>query len=455
MFNNIVLDIFTGLIFIFLLYSLLATILQEIVARTFNLRSKLLLNAIRIMLQDRNQESDENDNPLFKTVTRFFNSFYLSISRYFNPLPPGKFIKAFYKHPSIKYLGESSWQSKPSYLEPSNFSATIMKLLRGSDYNGSEPQMNAIYRSLFNAGQNNVMVETGTETITAEIEPETLQQIRQLYIDAKKDADRFKTLLEDWFNQTMDRASGWYKRQTQWILFFIGLTIAFTFNVDTIAIYRLLAKDKTARQNLIQLVISSKPAMDSLNKKLKPVISKDSSFQKSIPVILKAANGRDSTVYDTVWKYSETKTINLTDKELANAYQLVQSDIDKASSIAALGRPDEDSCRRCGVLVDSLKKSTNEVTSKAIKDSIDYYNRTFQCAGNPYQGKGIERLLGWILTALAISLGAPFWFDLLNKIIQLRGTGPKPKTADGDTATTNSGNKNTGDPGSSPVQRVG
>ena len=31
--------------------------------------------------------------------------------------------------------------------------------------------------------------------------------------------------------------------------------------------------------------------------------------------------------------------------------------------------------------------------------------------------------LGWIITALAISLGAPFWFDLLNKLVKFRGTG--------------------------------
>jgi hypothetical protein len=35
--------------------------------------------------------------------------------------------------------------------------------------------------------------------------------------------------------------------------------------------------------------------------------------------------------------------------------------------------------------------------------------------------------LGWILTALSVLFGAPFWFDLLTKIAQLRGTGPKPK----------------------------
>jgi hypothetical protein len=36
------------------------------------------------------------------------------------------------------------------------------------------------------------------------------------------------------------------------------------------------------------------------------------------------------------------------------------------------------------------------------------------------------QLVGWLLTGLAISLGAPFWFDLLNKFIVIRST-VKPK----------------------------
>jgi hypothetical protein len=38
----------------------------------------------------------------------------------------------------------------------------------------------------------------------------------------------------------------------------------------------------------------------------------------------------------------------------------------------------------------------------------------------------VMRVLGWLITALAVSLGAPFWFDLLNKFIVIRGT-VKPK----------------------------
>jgi hypothetical protein len=35
--------------------------------------------------------------------------------------------------------------------------------------------------------------------------------------------------------------------------------------------------------------------------------------------------------------------------------------------------------------------------------------------------------LGWLLTALAISLGAPFWFDILNKVVSIRAAGKAPE----------------------------
>jgi len=35
-------------------------------------------------------------------------------------------------------------------------------------------------------------------------------------------------------------------------------------------------------------------------------------------------------------------------------------------------------------------------------------------------------LLGWIITAAAALFGAPFWFDTLQSIIRLKGSGPSP-----------------------------
>ena len=40
-----------------------------------------------------------------------------------------------------------------------------------------------------------------------------------------------------------------------------------------------------------------------------------------------------------------------------------------------------------------------------------------------------ERILGWLITILALCLGAPFWFDVLNKFINIRSAGKSPGEA--------------------------
>lgn len=42
-------------------------------------------------------------------------------------------------------------------------------------------------------------------------------------------------------------------------------------------------------------------------------------------------------------------------------------------------------------------------------------------------GTAVTHAPGWILAAFAATLGAPFWFDLLSRFVQIRGTGRKPK----------------------------
>ncbi len=37
-------------------------------------------------------------------------------------------------------------------------------------------------------------------------------------------------------------------------------------------------------------------------------------------------------------------------------------------------------------------------------------------------------LAGWLITIVALGVGAPFWFDTLNRIVNLRQTGPRPNS---------------------------
>jgi hypothetical protein len=41
------------------------------------------------------------------------------------------------------------------------------------------------------------------------------------------------------------------------------------------------------------------------------------------------------------------------------------------------------------------------------------------------------KIFGLLLTALAVSLGAPFWFDVLNKIMSVRAAGRPPAPSPG------------------------
>src|SRR2546423_868176 len=52
------------------------------------------------------------------------------------------------------------------------------------------------------------------------------------------DAQKARENIEFWFNTSMDRVSGWYKRRAQRALFVIGLIVAIGLNIDTVRILR-------------------------------------------------------------------------------------------------------------------------------------------------------------------------------------------------------------------------
>ena len=51
------------------------------------------------------------------------------------------------------------------------------------------------------------------------------RRLKPLVADAQKDVERLRTNLEAWYDDTMARVSGWYKRKTQIILIVIGIVL--------------------------------------------------------------------------------------------------------------------------------------------------------------------------------------------------------------------------------------
>ena len=73
-----------------------------------------------------------------------------------------------------------------------------------------------------------------------------------------------------------------------------------------------------------------------------------------------------------------------------------------------------------GTSLDELEESHRAATVKALPVS---WNRGLPEDGVEW-GKSI---VGWLITVVAISLGAPFWFDLLGRVSNLRGSGGQQK----------------------------
>ncbi len=491
MFNNAALDVFIGLVFVFLLYSLLATILQEIIATRFDFRAKVLEKAILRMLEDGKTPTGVAYMDRMVGLLHIFN---------LKSLMKGKKVAPwFYAHPLTKYLAEDNWYSKPAYLSASNFSKVLMDLLKGFDRPESQA-IQSIHESI-TAGVIHKLPISTADTANPAIKkilknenipnatPQQLSEqtvplntstaffLRSLWQDSGADPEKFKEKLEQWFDDTMKRATGWYKKYTRIVLFVIGFGVAYFFNVDTIAIHRILSNNETAREQMVQMAIAGKDHLDPA--KLLPGDSSKAS----------------SSLLDST-------------------YKLVAADAEKANGILGLGTPWKDTCKMCRKLsddttyqkrFDSLQRITNKINDSIalISNTIALHQNQIKALQNtknseelskiilqlvadstllkqlhaqqqpefqkmkfmkercayihqmtagkwfrfsPNQAGGGETFVGWLITAFAIMLGAPFWFDLLSKLISLRGVGTKEST--------NSTNTNTGSVTGSPVNPV-
>ncbi|WP_291912108.1 hypothetical protein [Chitinophaga sp. CB10] len=354
MFSNLAIDVALGLVFIYLLYSLFVTILQEMIARALGLRARILTKGLRRMLDEDRRREDLGYFGKFTFFTWFYEKGW-SVVHYFKPFADAPVLKKFYDSPSIRYLGENTASSRPAYINPATFSQTIVHLLRNST----------------------AARDTDSATVAAALEENslglgknTLTHIRNLFADAQQDIPAFRIQLENWFNEAMQRASSWYRKHCQTWLLVIGFMVAGIFNVDTIAVAKILLKDKTVRQEMVQLASSHSygygPAMDTLMEHR--LLYKDSAFLRN-DTSLKAFVG---------------------DTAVIGVYAMLRNDAGEARNVLGIHRE----------------------FSPAHPYGLSH----------PYQSNGWLVIAGWAITAMAISLGAPFWFDLLGKVVKFRNT---------------------------------
>jgi hypothetical protein len=163
---------------------------------------------------------------------------------------------------------------------------------------------------------------------------------------AQAQGERLQQNIEQWFNDSMTRCGGWYKRWTQKVLLGIAIVVVIGANVDTLMLAKRFMRDNSLRASIVTA-----------------------------------------------------------------AEKTIQND--------AVNPTSDDQARQ-----DFLKEA----------DKLSLPLGWVSNAADPYKADQIPQTkLGWLMklfglaiSIFAISLGAPFWFDILSKVVNIRGSGTPP-----------------------------
>jgi len=366
------LDLLIGLVVVYLLLSLVVSAVREAVEARVRSRSTHLATGIVQLLGDAGAAGDFYDHPLVQSLYRSPPSpqgalpIVLQSAATFRGLGVVQsLLQASFKAPIWKKSGVDL----PSYIPARTFSLTMFDLalrnpaigrraceLAGAVQAGQTVDLaslaadpSRIYPALRAAILESARGGGASSPSPAAPTPSWVKAMANaLLVADSSNFDDGRKALEAWFNATMDRVSGWYKRESQSLLFWFGAILAIALNVDSISLVQHLSASPETRKLLVDRAASLQPEL-----------------------VAPAASGADP------WR------------RMGDA-------IDQANAL-------------------NVPIGWNaEQRARIVPHDDDRYRLEWTNLGSA--------LIGWFMTAFAISFGAPFWFDVLNKIMVVRST---------------------------------
>lgn len=301
MFGSGILDTVIGLLFVFLLVSMLVTIINEAIAALLSSRARCLRRGLARMLGS-------------------------------------AWMQKLYDHPLIAGSAEqpSFFNRGPSYIPSRSFANVLVSIIQHE-------------------------ASAGTVRLALDLLPpdDLKKSLLTLYDDASDDVDKFKENVEVWFNNGMDRVNGWYKRRAQVVTMIVALAVAAGMNVDAILVFRHLQTDAAVRNAIVGQAtqFAQRPAPDGAS----------------------AAGLREQ-------------------------FDAAQAQLSSLALPIGWISPASAADRAAGQALPSGAGLADQWEALLLRHGI-----------------------GWLLTALAATLGAPFWFDMLNRVMSIRSAGKAPE----------------------------
>src|SRR5258706_2793182 len=443
-----IIEVTIGLIFSWLALSLAAMYIQEWLVTRLNLRSKMLESTIYNMLTDPSVASQFYDHPLIQGLFSGENGEHKP-----SYIPAQQFVLALFdivmnagtessliQQEIYKLHSESDWLKKDEKARAeAQYQFALLAVRKALATEAGEAAMNqaiesvraevsklaevspnlqpAVDQALANVKVNKDQVDA----IMAQFQPQnsglseapTLNQIRvevaalsatqpqlkqaldtllqgveEYAVQGESALTTARVSVEKWFDDSMDRLSGWYKRRSQTMAFVIGISIAILLNADTLQLAQQLWRDPVVREALVAQAQSFVNEQPDTNRA--PSAEQLSQFQAqftrlNIPI----------GWIGTPIALDSTGSIPGIDGENSRVCTLKPTSASDVLGFSVVGQ--------CYPVINTPR--FNDLTGWVLK------------------------LLGLAVSGMAAAQGAPFWFDILKKIVSVRSSGTNPAEA--------------------------
>lgn len=333
MLNSPVLDLAIALSFTYFLLGLIVSTIHESILTATKSRNNLLKEAINNLFFDADWKGG-----LAKDLTD--NAFITSLKR------------------------DQESETFPAYIPSRNFALALLDILKKDD---PSPLTTEYVRGLLSSDH-------------SPIKGEAKKIMLAILDESGTDFNRFVEGLQKFFDDAMDRVTGWYKTKYKGILFLISFVITAILNVDSVNIVTSLWADKDKLASMAGAISEDFKASSNVN---------DGNY------IFKNDAG-DTLAFFKI----DTDT------------SFIKADTTQKVTPGSISRNVNVKLTQAGIPIGWTKN--NYPTQSCCSDLLGFI------------WVWLKKIIGWLVTSFALYLGAPFWFDLLNKFVNIRGVGKKP-----------------------------
>jgi|GEM_PF-921458 len=334
------LDILISLAFIYGLFSVLVSAATELVMTVWSQRARTLWMAVRWLLPGDGSGAAKDD----VAASFLRHPLVQGMGAAEHDLPSksegmmGLFSKTMTQLKTTP-VTQGKRAAFPSYLPSGLFVDTVMHMLKSGEIR-----------------KGTVHPEADVEALISDVEnPGLRTTLEALNQSARDSGHPFRMRLERWYEDAMDRATGWYRRTAHVVLFLVAFIMAVVCNVDTIHIVTMLTLNPDLRKGLV-----------------------------------------------------------------SKATEYVETQVDKIARAAAAQPATGDPNAQLQAKIEEYNVALKNLDGLRIPLHWGKAEKLYVML-NPFMA-----IVGWMMSAVAATLGANFWFQILGGLVKMRLSGNKP-----------------------------